>query len=188
MTWRKVFRILHRDVGYVAAALTIIYSISGIAVNHIDDWNPNYIIDSDTLLIKSFSDSLLSAESAQAYVISELNIVDSVKSSFRTSPYNIDIFLDGETISANLSTGLVVIETIEDRPVIKKMNYLHLNKAKGLWTWVADIFAVALILLAITGLFLTKGKKGFSGRGKWLFLLGMIIPIIFLFFYYFLDQ
>ena len=35
MKWRKWFRILHRDIGYVAVALTLAYGLSGIAVNHI---------------------------------------------------------------------------------------------------------------------------------------------------------
>ena len=42
LMWRKWFRILHRDVGYVAVALIIAYGVSGLAVNHIEDWNPNY--------------------------------------------------------------------------------------------------------------------------------------------------
>ena len=188
MKWRKVFRILHRDVGYVAAALTIIYSISGIAVNHIDDWDPNYIVTNDTLKIEPLADSMLTAEFTKQYVISKLGIKDSVINSFRTSPYEIDIFLERKTISANLKTGIVAVKSMKSRPVFRKMNYLHLNVAKRLWTWVADIFAVALILLTITGLFIIKGKKGFSGRGKWLFALGMAIPIGFLFFYYFLDK
>ncbi len=41
--WRRWSIALHRDERYVAAALTIAYSISGIAVNHIADWNPNYL-------------------------------------------------------------------------------------------------------------------------------------------------
>ena len=99
-------------------------------------------------------------------------------------PNEIDIFLDGKTVSANVQTGLVTIEKINNRPVFKKMNFLHLNTPKKLWTWISDVFAASLILLAITGLFMIKGKKGFKGRGKWLFALGTLIPILFLFFYY----
>ena len=40
--WRKWFRVLHRDIGYVAVALIIAYGVSGLAVNHIEDWNPSY--------------------------------------------------------------------------------------------------------------------------------------------------
>jgi hypothetical protein len=184
MKWRRVVRIFHRDVGYVAAALTIIYSISGIAVNHIDDWNPNYVVEKVSESITPIGDSLFSAEEAKMYVVTQLNITDSIKSSFRQSPTEIDIFLEGKTISANLKSGEVIVETIRNRRLFKEVNFLHLNTPKKIWTWIADVFAASLILLAITGLFMIKGKKGFNGRGKWLFILGMLIPIIFLFIFY----
>ena len=184
MKWRRVIRILHRDVGYVAAALTVIFSISGIAVNHINDWNPNYVVETEIINITPMTDSVLTANNVKEHVISQLNITDSVKSYFRTNPNEIDIFLEKRTISANVTTGIVSLEKIRNRKVFKKMNFLHLNTPKKLWTWVSDIFAVSLILLAITGLFMIKGKKGFKGRGKWLFALGMLIPILFLFVYY----
>jgi len=42
--WRKWFRVIHRDFGYLFFGVTLVYAISGIAINHLDDWNPNYII------------------------------------------------------------------------------------------------------------------------------------------------
>ena len=42
--WRKWFRIIHRDFGYLFFGMTIIYAVSGIAINHINDWNPNYVV------------------------------------------------------------------------------------------------------------------------------------------------
>jgi hypothetical protein len=47
--WRWWFRVLHRDVGYLCVGLTLIYAVSGIAVNHVADWNPNY----DTAKVQS---------------------------------------------------------------------------------------------------------------------------------------
>ena len=40
--WRKWNKILHRDIGYLSVAMVVIYGVSGIAVNHIGDWKPNY--------------------------------------------------------------------------------------------------------------------------------------------------
>ena len=44
MKWRRLFRVLHRDIGYLLFGLVLAYSISGVAVNHVDDWNPNYSV------------------------------------------------------------------------------------------------------------------------------------------------
>ena len=40
--WRGWLRAIHRDVGYLAVGLTLVYAISGLAINHIKDWDPNY--------------------------------------------------------------------------------------------------------------------------------------------------
>ena len=45
MKWRKWNNIVHRDLGYLCAGLTVIYVISGVAVNHIADWNPSFDVD-----------------------------------------------------------------------------------------------------------------------------------------------
>lgn len=184
MKWRRIIRVIHRDTGYVAAVLTIIYAISGIAVNHIDDWNPNYVVQKSILHLEPLPDTTLTKQQSLDYVLSQLGILDSIKSSFRPSPESIDIFFEGKTISANLKTGEVEIEKINHRRFFKETNFLHLNTPKKLWTWIADIFAASLILLALTGLFMNKGKHGFKGRGKWFTLLGLAIPIIFLIIYY----
>jgi len=38
--WRRWNNTLHRDVGYLVVALTLVYGISGLAINHMADWNP----------------------------------------------------------------------------------------------------------------------------------------------------
>src|SRR5690606_41194055 len=40
--WRPWLRAIHRDVGYLAVGLTFVYALSGLAVNHIQDWDPNF--------------------------------------------------------------------------------------------------------------------------------------------------
>src|ERR1700733_12468822 len=36
--WRAWLRAVHRDCGYLAIGFTVIYAVSGIAQNHIEDW------------------------------------------------------------------------------------------------------------------------------------------------------
>ena len=184
MKIRKLIRILHRDVGYVAFGLTIIYSISGIVVNHVSDWNPNYVITKDTLIVSSNIDSTLTSEQLIENLTKSFSLQDSIKSFFRSSPNSIDIFFDKKTLSANLKNRIATLETVQSRIIIRETNFLHLNNPKKLWTWIADIFALALIFLAGTGIFMIKGKKGFSGRGKWFITIGILIPIVFLFVYF----
>lgn len=184
MHWRKINKSLHRDIGYLSVALVIIYSLSGIAVNHINDWNPNYIITKTTHPIAINGYDSLSVEQISSIISEKLNISDSLVSSFRSSPDKIDLFYDRKTIKADLLKGISEMETVENRPVFRLTNFLHLNVPKKLWTWVADIFAGCLILLALTGMFMLKGKNGIEKRGKWFVGLGLLIPVIFWIIYF----
>ena len=184
MKWRKIVRITHRDIGYLCAGLTIIYAISGIAVNHVQDWNPNYIIENSETNVPPVADSTVSKEEAAIYVITQLGIQDSLMSSFRDSPERIQLFFENKTVQANLFTGKVNIETVTSRAVFRETNFLHLNAPKKLWTYVADLYAVCLALLAITGIFMIRGQKGITGRGKYLVAIGVLVPVVFLIIYF----
>ena len=43
--WRKWNKAIHRDFGYFFFGMTLIYAISGIALNHLDDWDPKFVIN-----------------------------------------------------------------------------------------------------------------------------------------------
>ena len=45
MNIRRWIIAIHRDVGYFFTGFIIIFATSGIALNHIDHWNPNFIIE-----------------------------------------------------------------------------------------------------------------------------------------------
>jgi len=184
MKWRKWNNILHRDIGYLAFGLTIIYAISGIAVNHMADWNPNYKIEEMHSTIAPITAEITETKEIINTVLKQLNIDDIPKNSNFLNRETIQIFLENNTVTTNLSTGEVSQEIVKSRTLIRPMNFLHLNHPKKLWTWVADIYAIALAFLAITGLFVLKGKKGIKGRGAWLAAIGMSIPILFKLLYF----
>jgi hypothetical protein len=180
MRLRKLIIATHRDVGYFFAGLTILYAISGVAVNHIEDWNPNYNIKRKSLQLPSLEG--LDREQIQATVLAQLGITDEPLSSARMGPDDVRIFLERRTLFVTPSTGSVVDERISRKPLFFQANALHLNNAKGLWTWYADVYAVGLLLLAGTGIFIITGKKGLSGRGMWLLLAGLLVPLIYMVF------
>lgn len=62
------------------------------------------------------------------------------------------------------------------RPVVYWFNRLHYNRIQG-WNLMGDFFAVSLVFFAVSGLFMVKGKNGLAGRGKWLLLAGILIPL-----------
>ena len=54
LNWRKWNRVVHRDFGYLFLGMTIIYALSGIAINHIKDWNPNYVLYTEEIQVPYF--------------------------------------------------------------------------------------------------------------------------------------
>ena len=178
MKFRPLIIATHRDIGYFFAGLTVLYAISGVAVNHIDDWNPNYVIRREAVevgVLPFGEPSQLGAE-----VLRRMGIAEEPRSVVRMSRDELKIFLDQRTLTVTLPGGRVVDEHARRRFAFFEVNYLHLNHGKGFWTWFADLYAVGLLVLACTGIFILPGKKGLGGRGRWLLIAGLAIPIVYL--------
>jgi hypothetical protein len=183
--WRKWFRVVHRDFGYLFFGLTLVYSISGIALNHLDDWNSNYIIIRKEISIENPERIYRGITKPEVRALmAELGQEKSYKNHYFPSSDQFKVFLKGGSVIINTETGNGLLERVTRRPFFREMNYLHYNP-QLYWTWISDVFAGALIILAITGLFLVRGGKGITGRGAWLTILGIVIPIIFLIIYFY---
>lgn len=185
MKWRKWNNILHRDIGYLIFGLTIVYGISGLAVNHMADWNPNYA------RTKSFTEiePILAADrdTIVALARQRLQLTQEPQNSFRPDTETLQLFYEGRTYVIDLPTGNVIIERTRARPVLHEMNQLHINAPKSVWTYVADLYAVSLIVVAVTGLFVLKGRYGIGGRGAWLTAIGAAVPIFYWLYYIYVS-
>lgn len=182
MNWRKLNRVLHRDFGYFFVASSIIYGLSGIALNHLKDWNPSYVVYTKTIQVHNLP---AKENITKDYVFSLLDRYDekdNYKKYYFQKNNRLKVFLNGGSIVIDLETGEGSIEKLQRRRVFHDINYLHYNPGRW-WTWFSDIYAGALVLLAVTGLFILRGKNGIKGRGAWLTLAGLIVPLIILYFY-----
>jgi hypothetical protein len=176
--FRKICRFLHREIAYFAVGLTVIYAVSGIAVNHIDSWNPSYRIGRDELHIEPVPAG--DTEAVTAIVLERLAPPEPVKTVWWASPDQLRIIVEGATYDVEPASGRVLRDGVKARPFFLDANYLHLNHGKGLWTWIADIFGVALAVLALTGIFLAKGSQGLAGRGGIWLALGVALPLVYI--------
>lgn len=177
---RRVLRLLHRDIGYALFALTSAYAVSGIAVNHIGDWNPSYAATRTALAIGPIAAEDL--DGMEAAVVARTGLPpDEVTGRHRPDPNTFVLFLpEGGEVRVDIRTGEGQMERYRPRPLLYASNVLHLNRLKGAWTYVADVFALLLLFLAVSGLFMLKGRTGLGGRGKWLVGIGVVVPLVFL--------
>jgi len=175
---------LHRDLGYLFFGMTIIYAISGIVLNHFKSgafkhpdysksfWEFTVSRPADGKITKSYIDNVLKEAGEEGHYKSHI-----------FSDNSLQIFLTTGSITIDLASGSAYQEKKQTRYIIKEFNLLHYNNIKKAYTWYSDIYAVALILLAITGLFILRGKNGILKRGAWLTAIGIIIPALFILFY-----
>jgi hypothetical protein len=183
--WRKWFRVVHRDFGYLFFGLTLVYSVSGIALNHLDDWNSNYIIVRKEIALENPGRIYPGITKAEVRaLLEEIGENKGYKNHYFPQSDQLKIFLKGGSVLINIETGNGLLERVTRRPFFREMNYLHYNPQVS-WTWISDVFAGALIILAITGLFLVRGAKGITGRGAWMTALGIIIPLVFLLIFFY---
>lgn len=180
--WRKWNKAIHRDFGYFFLGMTIIYGLSGIALNHMKDWNPNYMIINEEIQVEPLDHKLNKTEVKA--ILEVYDEADNYKNHYYPNDGIIKIFIEDGTVFINTKTGEGLLEKTKRRPIFREVNYLHYNPIKY-WTWYSDIFSGALILLGITGILIPRGAQGITKRGAWLTILGIIIPIIYLFAYFY---
>ncbi len=179
-TLRKWSRILHRDIGFFFIGASIVYGVSGLAINHIGDWNPKY-----SITIKNFNTELTftkdNAKEQIETVLNDLSVKETYKTHYFPDKNTLKAYLTSDSkFEIDLTTGDGQIEILRKRFFISQANYLHYNPNRW-WTWFSDAFAVALILFAITSLFMVRGKKGAAGRGAIYIVAGVIIPLLIFF-------
>jgi hypothetical protein len=181
MNWRKWNFALHRDIGYLCVGLTILYAISGVAVNHVDDWNPSYEISKENISIGKIdrADVIVSKEEVDA-IIKKIGATGKFKNYHQSTKDTLKIFLVDNTISIDLEKGVVEQKISKRRFLLFESNFLHLNHPKRLWTYVADLYAVGLLFLALSGFLFMFGKKKIKLRGAVFTIIGFAIPIVFL--------
>lgn len=182
--WRKWLRALHRDVGYLAVGLTFVYAVSGIAINHIADWDPNFekIEETSPLpagLASAATESPESALQTARAVLDALGRKDPIDDAYTPQTGQLDITLAHSTLYVDFSKRTVREEGQRPRAGLRIANWLHLNRGKKAWTYIADGYAVFLLYLATSGLFMLPGSKGIRGRGGLLVLIGAAIPVLY---------
>lgn len=182
--WRKWLRALHRDIGYLAVGLTFVYAISGIAINHIADWDPNFekIEETSPLpagLTPAEMESPGAATQTARAVLAALGREDPIEDAYTPEARQLDITLAHSTLYVDFSKRTVREEGQRPRTGLRIANWLHLNRGKKAWTYIADGYAVFLLYLATSGLFMLPGSRGIRGRAGWLALIGAAVPVLY---------
>jgi uncharacterized protein len=174
---RNAIRVVHSDLGHFAVGLTLIYALSGLAVNHIADWDPNFVSYERT---HELGGPLAGDDRAIAdAVLARLGLAGPPGEVYRASHEQLEIVLDRRTLHVTTTTGHVFDEGQKPRLLLRIANWLHLNRGKKAWTYIADTYAVGLIVLSLTGISMLPGRRGLLGRGGLWLVLGALVPVLY---------
>jgi hypothetical protein len=161
--------------------MILIYALSGILMNHRADLNPHYSVEVEEFKVtQDLTDKEKIDKALVLDVLQPLGEADNYTKHYFQKDGRMKVFLKGgSSLVVDTQTGDAVYERLERRFLLSDMVKLHYNPGKW-WTTFSDIFAVSLVLITLTGMVMVKGPKGFWGRGVILFLVGIIVPILFL--------
>jgi len=160
----------------------LIYCISGIALNHKQDWNPNYNITRKEISIKDNVDKSTVTLDWVMALLRQYGEEDHYKKYYFPDDDELKVFIENGSVSINMPSKSGYIEKITKRPFFFEINFLHYNPGKW-WIWFSDAFCTGLIIVSISGLFIiAKSKVSLTRRGIWFILAGLIVPILALIF------
>ncbi|KZN68618.1 hypothetical protein N473_00075 [Pseudoalteromonas luteoviolacea CPMOR-1] len=183
MSWFKLNRSLHRDIGYFCIGMTLVFAISGVALNHIHQFNSNYQVTRISQSIP-LSGVDIETDEFESTLLTALRLEDKVKARFWQDQVTYKLFLEKDTtLYVYPQQNEVLIEQVKPRFLLRHLNFLHLNEARAAWMWFSDFYAILLIYLALSALFMVKGKRGVLGPRGLLVLAGFAAPAAFIVFY-----
>jgi hypothetical protein len=177
MNFRKTLRSLHRDFGYFVVGITFVYVVSGIAMNHRQDWNPHYSVINEEITVPSNDQMEYSKDEINAILRKFVNH-PVYKKHYITKDATVKIFVEEGTVIYTPLEGKAELELLKRRPFWFQINRLHLAQTDRAWIWISDAMSIILLFVTVSGLFLLKGKYGIKGRGLWLTALGIVVPLI----------
>ena len=178
MKIRKLLRILHRDFGYFIVGMTVVYALSGIYLNHRHDFNPDYKIFITDFHVQLPSEEVITPDDVEL-ALESVNEDVVYKKHYINNEGKIKVFIENGEAVIDPETGKGTMQYLQQRPFIFSINILHRATIGTIWKWVSDIMAVILIFVAVSGLFILKGKRGFNRWGWWLVIAGIVVPLFF---------
>lgn len=170
-------RNLHRDLAYFYSGLLIAFSFSGIILNHRQDWYPQeYTYESSPF---EFTVPVVENQLTDDYVKEATKTLGEYDG-HRIRNGSLRVYFKGDAVlDVDISSGKGTVEYKRTVPLVGHSMILH-KSTSSFWIWYSDIFGLAMLVIAVTGVLIPVGKSGFKGRGWKLAAVGMLFPLVFL--------
>ena len=172
----KLNRQLHRNGGYLIVGIICFFAITGILLNHRSTLKIGYstavseyqldAFDSDTLLRKHVNNMLMKIDTSAQMKAFQLN------------EDQLQIFTNAGNVTIHEQTGKAEKVVWSYNQTWRVIKNLHMASFHNTWKWLSDFFALSLIIVSITGLYMAKGRNSFRKYGWWVFAVGSLVPVL----------
>lgn len=170
---------LHRDISYFFLGLIISFSLSGIVLAH---RGRGISFDKYEVSKRSFNIDLhknfdVLSPSFPKDLATSLGIKNAKSHRLMIMHGKLTMSYMDQRVTVDLKTGKGTVTEYKSIPIIAEMRKLHTSTDDS-WQYYADFFAIGMLCIAITGVIIPMGKKGFKKRGWKFTLAGIIFPLI----------
>jgi hypothetical protein len=163
-------RNIHRDIAYFYLGLILAFSFSGIILNHRQDWYPmDYSYETKEVELEIPADiAQLDSQEYIKKISTQWDLADAYDSHrIRENELRVH-YKDNVILDADITTGKGLIEYKRKVPFLGHTMFLH-KTTNSFWIWYSDIFGVAMLVIAITGMLITKARTVLEKEdGNWL--------------------
>lgn len=165
-TIQKVMRNLHRDIGFLMIGLTLLFSVSGVVLIYRDTNFFTYIKQVN----ETIPANLDSRELAHHVPFRRFTL---------TNVQGDLLYFNQGTY--NLKTGELRYEIRTYPWIIKKFNHFHRSISREATHWIATLYGVLLLFLALSSFWMYKPNTNNFKRGLIISGLGIVFVIVLLF-------
>ena len=149
-------------------------------MNHRDMWHPEkYTTETKAITVKLPEENKIDEKFFED-LGKKLGIDDKMRRhNIKKEVFKISF--ENHDVEINMKTGKGEIVSFVKTPIISHAKKLHKNTS-NFWIYYSNIFAISLIIIALTGTLMIKaGKFSWKNRGWKLAVAGLVFPLLFLF-------
>jgi len=156
-------RILHRDIGFFVIGLTVIYCLSGIVLTYRDTG----FLKNEVQIEQTLKPGLSENQLLEALKLKKVKIIETGEGQIR--------FTGG---AYNLESGIAAYTKEELPHALNAFNQLHKAPSNDSRHWFTILYAVSLLFLALSSLWMYRPRTTYFKRGVVITIAGSVASIL----------
>jgi hypothetical protein len=174
---QKTYRRLHGYVGFFILGIVCFYATTGILLNHRSTLKIGYKQLIEYYLVNTFDMDTMNRKAVQHLLLEMDN--SATINSYEVLAEELILKTNKGTFNVHGITGSVQKSNWQHNKTWSLIRSAHTATVAGEWSWIADLYAVGLIAVSISGLYIGFRRKIFWTEQVWILFIGFLFPMVF---------